>query len=1337
MSRSPEAEPGPLDALAPLARDWFLARFGSFTQAQALAWPALARREHALLVAPTGSGKTLAAMLEPLGRLSLLPLERERGVRLLYLSPLRALDADIHHNLRAPLEGMAALARERGLPFEIHHAVRTGDTTPRERRELLKRPPEVLLTTPESLYVMLGSEPARALLSRVETVLVDELHAVADSKRGTHLALSLERLDALCGRRVQRVGLTATAEPLDALAKLLVGDPALRPVRVLDGRKARALELRVEALPRTPGANADPRIERAARRVLESERALLFVGSRALAERVRPALEKELAALGGEALTAGVHHGALAREVRQLVEHGLREGGLKVVVATGSLELGIDVGAIDLVLQLGCTDGVATLLQRAGRAGHSPSATSRAVMLCRGGMEAVEGAVLARLALQGKLEPVRIPREPLDVLAQQLLAEVTVAGEAGRSVDELWELARHAWPYRDLARDTVLRLLEALASDRLRAPRLQWDARRERVVAALPTKRLALTAGGAITSRGLYRMLDADSRQQLGELDEEFVHESKPGDRFSFGLGVYRVVSIRPDAVLVRRAPPGAARMPFWRGDRPLRAAATGEALGRALAELEGPLEQPGDALQRFLSERYPVDAPTARVLAEALSTQRAATPLPTHQRLVLERFDDALGERRLALHAWCGRAVLEPWALALTARLEAQLQGAVHVSVTDNGILWALPQGAALDLAGVPALVTAEELKPLLEMLVPRTALAGAAFREAAERALLLPRNAFKKRTPLWMNRQRARDLLLALGEDPAHPLLRESLREVLEDRWDTAALRALLEDLARGEVRVEVVQRRTPSPMARALETAFTAEHLYEDDTPGGERAVRAAGTLSSDGPHGTFDAPLELAGLCEPGERGLLHGLSPEWDLRLLLLRAAGPVLFEELARHLGVSEEELERRARPHAERGELAVGRFTERLAGDLRLELCDPEVLARLRRKALSRARRLVEPVPRRAWQRWLLERHGAGPFAAEGEQAFLRSLSMLSLWPVPPECFERDLLRVRAPRDAGTLLELACARGELRYVLLEAPARLVLSAGGTAEALPPPSARVSSEAAEKVREVLRARGALFLADVVLSAGLGAARGAEVLTELLRVGEVSNDAFGPVRALFTPAPARPGSGGRYALRPVGSAPSAELVAERMFERYGVIARPLCEQEPLCPAWGALRELLERKEARGELRQGEVLEGLGPVQFARTETIEALRAAKAQVAHEAVLLSSRDPALGAEVAGLGRAPGTRVVVRHGEALLVAERDGATLRTLRELDAAEASACVEALRSLARLPAWLRPFRALTVERVDEKPASSSVLTEALRAQGFESDGERMALPSFRG
>jgi ATP-dependent Lhr-like helicase len=1289
----------------------------------------------------------------------------------LYISPLRALDADIHHNLYAPLHGISALAQADGHHIAIRHAVRTGDTSQRDRRHAAKSPPHLLITTPESLFVLLGSAAHRPALARVELVIVDELHAIADSKRGTHLSLSLERLEQLAGRAIQRFGLTATAEPLEALARLLGGD---REVTVLDGRRSRAIELSVELAPRGPqrdetsgktrsttkiaGQRGDARIARVATHVLRATRSLVFVGSRALAERWRPELERELSmrcAEGEPCASIGIHHGALAKEVRQVVEAGLRDGSLKSVVATSSLELGIDIGAVDLVVQVGAPGGVARLLQRVGRAGHSPDAISRGVIVSGGGVDLIESAITAQLALERRLEPVRVPHGALDVLAQQLIAH-TASETDGVTINAFLALVRRADPYRDLSRESLVRIVDSLASELHRAPRLLWDRHTDKLTAPPLAKRLAQTAGGTITSRGLYRMLNADTRETIGELDEEFVHESSPGDRFTFGLGVYRVVSIRADAVLVRLAPPGSARMPFWRGDRPMRAEAMGQAMGALLRAIEPTLTvkhhtqeiqstaivndtelSTADEAQAasVLAARLPLTPHASLACVQELRAQLRATPLPTDQRVVVECYEDALGEPRIAIHCWLGRTLLEPWALALAARIEARYGGSVHAVATDNGVLIGPPRGPSIEPSQVALLVSAQEIRALVASLLPRTAIVGAAFREAAERSLLLPKQPFKKRTPLWMNRQRARDLLLTVGDDPTHPLVVESLREVMHDRWNITALESLLRSLEDRSVRVECVTRKVPSPFARGLETAFEADNLYEDDTPSGERSARRASQSGAHDGSGSFESPLELVGLASPADKGVLLGLNPELPLPLLLFRAGGPVFLHSLAQHLAQDEAHIRHSLTPLISAGTAVVGRFTDREPGDLSLEVCDAESLARLRRVALSRARRQIEPLTRRAYQRWMLERHRVQMFAREGDEALKSAVEQLAFYPIAPENLERDLLRVRVQRYDPMLLDLACARGEVRYVLLESPTRVILAPSGASGAFPAANARTEGAIAERIRDVLRANGALFFADIALATKCPAVDLSETLAKMFCAGELSNDSFAAARTVALNVASKPA--GRWALRPQFAGDlNASTLIDRLLQRYGIVARVLVEREELAPAWTAIRDELDRREARGEIRRGEIVEGLGAVQFAHTDTIESLRASRSDVAHDAVLLCARDPAFVTELAGFSRSSTLRVVVKDGELLAVVERDAQHLRLLRELQESETHAMVDALRSLARLRADLRPFRTLTVERIDDGVASDSTLAPAFIASGFERDGQRLTLASYK-
>lgn len=874
----PSSEAGPnaqgpeegLNLFHPIVRDWFRSRYGAPSPPQVAGWPIIARGEHTLLLAPTGSGKTLAAFFVFLDRLFRESWEvseaggHRRGVHLLYVSPLKALDNDIHRNLEEPLEGIAALAQARGLPAQAPtRAVRTGDTPASARRAMLRRPPQILITTPESLLLLLLSPRAREILQTVRAVIVDEIHQLAGSKRGVQLALTLEWLEAWAGHPIQRVGLSATQRPLERIAAFLGGD---RPVRIVDagppaGAGARKrLDLLVEApvdsfsrLSRgSVRASVWPALETRILDLIRSHRStIIFVQNRGQAER----LTRELNELAGRPLVRS-HHGSLSREVREQVEADLKAGRLQGLVATSTLELGIDVGAVDLVIQVESPKTVSATLQRVGRAGHLLSRTSKGRILPKTPLDLVEAVAVAQAAREGAVEETRVPENCLDVLAQQVAAMASAAPGQGWEEEALFRLVRRAYPYRNLSREafqSVLRLLSGGYSHpvlgRLK-PRIEWN-RVEGRIEPLPGTRLAVaTQGGTIPDRGLYKAVTHD-RRQVGELDEEFVFESRVGDVFVLGNTTWQVDQIGPDRVVVSPAPGRIPRLPFWRGDPLGRSRETGERVGELLEALEGLLDQTAQkglagpeadqAAIAWLQERYPTDQKAARNLVELARRQRAATGfLPTHRRLLFEFFPDEVGDWRAVLHAPFGSRLNRAWLLALQARARQVLGLKVEGIVADEGLLLRFPglSEAPLALAELDLL---QELDRLVSDEAAGSPLFAALFRHAAARALLIPRSTALRRRPLWQQRLRAGDLLEAFRDEPDFPLVVEALRELWHQTLDVPGLRAVLSELEQGKRRLEVLQRPAPSPMASGLVFHFLGAYLYTTDSPRAERRAQ----------------------------------------------------------------------------------------------------------------------------------------------------------------------------------------------------------------------------------------------------------------------------------------------------------------------------------------------------------------------------------------------------------------------------------------------------------------------------------------------------------------
>lgn len=862
-----------LELFHPIVQDWFRRRYGRPSPPQRAAWPVIARGEHTLLLAPTGSGKTLAAffvfldrlfrrMWEPPGPGASEGSPVETGVHLLYVSPLKALDNDIHRNLEEPLEGIAALARAQGLPAQAPtRAVRTGDTPPSARRAMVRRPPQILITTPESLLLLLLAPRAREMLKTVRAVIVDEIHQLAGSKRGVQLALTLEWLEAWAGHSIQRVGLSATQRPLERIAAFLGGD---RPVTIVDAGppagagSGKGLDLLVEA-PADPFRRSQEALGRPptwpvlAARIVELIRShrstIVFVQNRGQAER----LTRELNELAGEPLVRS-HHGSLSREVREQVEADLKAGRLRGLVATSTLELGIDVGAVDLVIQVESPKSVAATLQRVGRAGHLLTQTSKGRILAKTPLDLVEAVAVAQAAREGAVEETRVPENCLDVLAQQVAAMAAAGPEEGWEEERLFRLIRRAYPYRHLSRAAFRSVLKLLAGGyshpvlgRLK-PRIEWN-RIEGRIEGLPGTRMAVaTQGGTIPDRGLYQAVTHD-RRLVGELDEEFVFESRVGDVFVLGNTTWQVDQIGPDRVVVSPAPGRVPRLPFWRGDPVGRSRETGEQVGQLLEalarRLEGTAHLPGPEAERaavaWLQEHYPADEQAARLLVALARRQRAATGfLPTHQRLLLEFFPDEVGDWRAVLHAPFGARLNRAWLLAFQARAREVLGLQVEGVVADEGLLLRFPGWGEAPLA-----LADLDLLPDLEALISEEAtgspLFAVLFRHAAARALLIPRSTALRRRPLWQQRLRASDLLEAFRAEPDFPLVVEALRELWHEALDVPGLRSVLEDVKAGRRRLEVVQRPAPSPFAAGLVFRFLGDYVYHTDSPRAERRAQ----------------------------------------------------------------------------------------------------------------------------------------------------------------------------------------------------------------------------------------------------------------------------------------------------------------------------------------------------------------------------------------------------------------------------------------------------------------------------------------------------------------
>ncbi len=853
----------PLSAFSRPTADWFREAFAEPTRAQSLGWPAIAGGSHVLIHAPTGSGKTLAAFLWTLDRLFAEPRDpKKRQTRVLYVSPLKALAYDVERNLRAPLAGIRRTAEREAITLpEVRVASRTGDTPADARRQLAKDPPDILVTTPESLYLLLTSQ-AREMLRGVEHVIVDEVHALAGTKRGAHLALSLERLSAVTGKDPQRIGLSATQRPLSAIANFLGG--AGRRVEIVDAGARKELDLEVivpvEDMSRMgevldaddqPGGSAAapdgrhsiwPSIHPRLLELIRAHRStLIFVNSRRLAER----LAQRLNELAGEELVRA-HHGSVAREQRLQIEEALKAGRLPALVATSSLELGIDMGAIDLVVQVESPPSVAAGLQRIGRAGHQVGEPSTGKLFPKFRGDLLESAVVVERMHKGEIEETHVPRNPLDVLAQQLVA--ITALEKWR-VDDLHALVTRADNFRELSREQLEGVLDMLAgrypADEFAGlrPRVVWDRSTDEIAARNDARVVAITSGGTIPDRGLYGVFlpdDGSGRpgRRVGELDEEYVYESREGETFLLGASTWRIEQIKPDQVIVTPAPGEPGKMPFWHGDMVGRPAELGRAIGRFVRELS---ETEAEAAIERLQTSSDLDELAARNLVQYVGEQRDATgALPTDRTIVIERFRDELGDWRVCLLSPFGGRVHAPWAMAIEARLRAR-RAEVQTIWSDDGIVIRLAEAGEARIED-DVLIDPDEIEGSLMDALGGSALFAARFRENAARALLLPRRRPGQRTPLWMQRQRSADLLSVASQYGSFPIILETYREVLRDVFDMPALRGLLADIRARRVRVVSVETATASPFAASLLFDYVGNFMYEGDAPLAERRAQA---------------------------------------------------------------------------------------------------------------------------------------------------------------------------------------------------------------------------------------------------------------------------------------------------------------------------------------------------------------------------------------------------------------------------------------------------------------------------------------------------------------
>jgi ATP-dependent helicase Lhr and Lhr-like helicase len=1428
----------PLDVFSPPTRAWFEGTFAAPTPAQAEGWPAIASGKHVLIQAPTGSGKTLTAFLYGIDRLNAAP---GKGLRLLYVSPLKALNYDIERNLRGPLAGLES---------ELRVAVRTGDTPQKDRRELLKDPADILITTPESLYLLLTSQ-GREILRGVETLVLDEVHAVAGTKRGAHMALSIERLEALCERPPQRIGLSATQRPLEEIGRFVSGG---REIELVDAGSRKTLDLEV-VVPledmrelgstaslsqpvMSDGVEMDSGTEHGAQSiwpsiypeilklVREHRSTIVFVNNRRLAERLALRLNELAAAesvAGDSVEIARAHHGSLAREQRVLVEEDLKAGRIPCLVATSSLELGIDMGAVDLVIQVESPKSVARGLQRIGRAGHELGAVSKGRIFPKFRADLLESAVVARAMREGEIEETVIPRNPLDVLAQQIVA---ISSQEEITVDDLHALVKRAYPFRDLSRVQLENVLDMLAgrypSDEFAElrPRIVWDRTAGVIRARDGAARLAVTNAGTIPDRGLFGVFLVDGGGRVGELDEEMVYEARAGQTFLLGASTWRIEEITRDRVLVSPAPGLPGAVPFWKGEGVGRPYELGQKIGAASRELSALKED--KALARLQGE-YHLDPRAAKNLLTFLREQADATgAVPSDRTIVVERFRDEIGDWRVCILTPFGARVHAPWAMAIAARLRESLGVEAQSIWSDDGIALHFPDSDAPPPAE-ELIIDPADIEGLVVQEVGDTALFGARFRENAGRALLIPRRRPGERTPLWQQRLKAQSLLQVARKYGSFPIILETYRECLQDVFDLPALRTLLQGLKTRELDLVEVETQSASPYSSSLLFDYIATYMYEDDTPPAERRAQALSLdrdllrelLGQEELRDLLDADAveeverQLRG--DPKTADHLHDqLRIRGDLRAgeydpalaepliaerraLIVRVAGEgrlIAAEDAGRYRdalgamppsGLPDAFLEggpdslrqlvvrysKRRGPFTTRQANAhFGRDVESLLaelehadllvrGELRpggseREWCDPDVLRRLRRASLAALRREVEPVEQQALARFLPGWHGVDRRASLRE-----ALVPLQALPLPAALWEAEVLPRRVPGYRPEHLDALCASGEMVWIGAGSD-RVALYFREDAAALGqvPGAPRPKGDEHEKIRAALT--HALFWDEVLAETGLEEAVALPALWDLVWSGEVTNDAWTPLRASrrfgASKAERRPrrfsrrrvqaasATAGRWAstARLFSGSPERRALAELLLERHGIVTRDGVRSEGIPGGYGAVYAELRALETLGLCRRGYFVEGLGGAQFALGGAVERLRELReAGEDPDTLVLAAADPAqpYGAALpwpkragARAARVAGAYVVLLGGESVLYVERGGRSLVPLREPEDDWLRVALAALVTHVRATGGKR----LAVERFDGEPVGDTDAMALLVEAGFLAGPRRAVL-----
>jgi ATP-dependent Lhr-like helicase len=1280
----------------PVLRRWWEGRFAEPTEAQVEGWRAIRAGADTLIAAPTGSGKTLAAFLISLDELVRESVEKGElpdELRVIYVSPLKALSADIHKNLAVPRREIQALSH-----VKITAAVRSGDTPQSERAAMLRTPPHILVTTPESLYLLLTAQRSRDMLRTARVVIVDEIHAVLQSRRGAHLALSLERLDHVCGRKLQRIGLSATQKPIEEVARFLTA----RQCAVVDKGHKRKLDLAVE-VPRSPlEAVMSAEVwgeyyERLVELVQSHRTTLITVNTRRLAERMAHQLSERL---GAENVAA--HHGSLAKEARLDAESRLRDGSLKVLVATASLELGIDIGHVDLVCQISSPHRIATLLQRVGRSGHTVKGVPKGRVFPLTRDDLIECAAMVRAVYDGDLDRVAVPDRPLDVLAQQIAAETAAEGEWDE--EALYRLYAAAYPYRSLAREEFSETLEMLARGYAtrrgrRAALLHRDALEKKLRPRKGTRMIAISNGGAIPEVFDYRVLLEPEGHMIGTLNEDFAIESLPGDVFQLGNTSWRILRIGNGVVRVADAQGQPPSMPFWLGEAPARSDEMSAAVSRLRAAVDALL--PGPEVERkegerngaiaYLERDYFLGKPAAEQIANYLGeAKRSLGAVPTMKTVALERFFDESGGMQLVLHAPFGSRINKAWGLALRKKFCQGFNFELQAAATEEGVILSLNASHSFPLDEVLRYLHPNTLRDTLEQALLQSPIFETRWRWSTTLALAVPRNRGGAKVPNQLQRMYAEDLLQAVFPDavacqdnlqgarevPQHPLVDQALKDALEEAVDYRGLEEVLSRLWRGEI--QAIAKDTPEPSVLSHELLNSAVYTFLDDAPLEERRTRAVYTRRAtevrsaedlgaldpaaiervreeawpiaNTPDEMYDA-LMVAGYIKDSE------LAPHWPG---LLEALGPrVSLKNRAwfAHERIDDDPVELAAsrlevlgpvasQPSEEllalegQGRILRGRFTPGIAD---LEWCDRRLLARIHRYTLNKLRSEIQPVSAAEFLRFLSHwQHVAGEDQVQGTEGLAAVVEQLEGFELGAAAWESDILPARVADYDGEQIDRLCMSGRVawgrltpgtRAPLRSSPIALMLREHLSIWKMPFQENSFSSEASA-VREALEKRGASFFHELVKRTSLLPAFVERALAELAGAGVATADSFAGLRALLAPPEKRRTLvevAGRWTLLHSEKTDEVETIARTLLKRYGVVFRVLLQRESHLPPWRDLVRVYRRLEARGEIRGGRFVAGFGGEQFAAADAVGRLRAVrKMERSDELVVISGTDP-----------------------------------------------------------------------------------------------------------